>query len=115
MTEVIRAALELQEVCEAHGWRFCLIGGLALQRWGEPRETVDVDLTLLTGFGGEEAFIQPLLQSYEARISDPAQFALQHRVLLLRSHGGVGLDIALATAALRGGSRCALEFVPISR
>ena len=54
MTEVIRAAADLQTFCEAHGWRFCLIGGLALQRWGEPRETVDVDLTLLTGFGGEE-------------------------------------------------------------
>ena len=53
MNEVIRAAAELQAVCTAHGWRFCLIGGLALQRWGEPRETIDVDLTLLTGFGDE--------------------------------------------------------------
>ncbi len=50
MNEVIRAAAELQAVCESQSWRFCFIGGLALQRWGEPRETVDVDLTLLTGF-----------------------------------------------------------------
>jgi hypothetical protein len=50
VNEVIRAAAELQSVCEAEGWRFCLIGGLAVQRWGEPRETVDVDLTLLTAF-----------------------------------------------------------------
>jgi hypothetical protein len=28
---------------------FVSLGGVALQRWGEPRETVDVDLTLLTG------------------------------------------------------------------
>ena len=45
MNEVIRAAAELQSVCIAQDWRFCFIGGLALQRWGEPRETVDVDLT----------------------------------------------------------------------
>jgi hypothetical protein len=50
VNEVIRAAAELQAVCESQSWRFCFIGGLALQRWGEPRETVDVDLTLLTGF-----------------------------------------------------------------
>lgn len=47
MTEVIQAAAELQSVCEQQQWRYCFIGGLALQRWGEPRETVDVDLTLL--------------------------------------------------------------------
>ena len=52
MIEVIRAAAGLQAVCEEEHWRFCFIGGLALQRWGEPRETVDVDLTLLTGFVG---------------------------------------------------------------
>ena len=50
MNEVINAAAELQSVCESQGWQFCFIGGLALQRWGEPRETVDVDLTLLTVF-----------------------------------------------------------------
>jgi hypothetical protein len=40
--ELIRAASDLQALCEAEGWRFCFIGGLAVQRWGEPRETVDV-------------------------------------------------------------------------
>jgi hypothetical protein len=60
VNEVIKAAAELQAVCQSQGWHFCFIGGLAVQRWGEPRETVDVDLTLLTGFGGEEPFIQTL-------------------------------------------------------
>jgi hypothetical protein len=93
--EVIRAASELQTVCEARSWQFCFIGGLALQRWGEPRETVDADLTLLTGFGGEEPFIRILLDHFEGRIPDAAQFAVQRRVLLLRSTRGVGLDVAL--------------------
>lgn len=96
MNEVIQAAAELQAVCQSQGWQFCFIGGLALQRWGEPRETVDADLTLLTGFGGEEPFIQVLLQHFEGRIPDAAQFARERRVLLLRSHKGVGLDVALA-------------------
>jgi hypothetical protein len=93
--EVIQAAAELQSFCESQGWRFCVIGGLALQRWGEPRETADVDLTLLAGFGGEEPFVHKLLNRYEARIADAADFALTRRVLLLRARSGVGLDIAL--------------------
>lgn len=96
MVEVIRAAKDLQQFCAEQDWRFCLIGGLALQRWGEPRETIDVDLTLLTGFGSEDVFIQRLLRRFEPRIEDAAEFAQAHRVLLLRAQSGVGLDIALA-------------------
>ena len=99
MIEVIRAATELQSVCEAEDWRFCFIGGLALQRWGEPRETVDVDLTILSGFGGEAHFVEILLSQYEARIENAAEFAMTRRVLLLRAKSGVGLDIALGGLA----------------
>jgi hypothetical protein len=60
---LIRAAADLQAVCEANQWRFCFIGGLAVLRWGEPRETIDVDLTLITGFGRERAFASVLLES----------------------------------------------------
>ena len=81
MNAVIAAAAELQAVCESEGWRFCLIGGIALQRWGEARETVDVDLTLLTGFGAEAPFIARLTRVFRARIDDASAFALANRVL----------------------------------
>lgn len=96
MIEVLRAASELQAACQTQGWRFCFIGGLAQLRWGEPRETIDADLTLLTGFGGEQPYIQTLLTHFEPRIPDAATFALERRVLLLRNSAGVGLDISLA-------------------
>jgi len=41
VNEVIQAAAELQAVCQSNDWQFCFIGGLALQRSSEPRETVD--------------------------------------------------------------------------
>jgi hypothetical protein len=85
----------LQAVFVAEGWRFCFIGGLALQRWGEPRETVGVDATLLTGFGHEESYIETVRRAFEARIEHVAEFARARRVLLLRAKSGVGLDIAL--------------------
>ena len=57
---IYRAALALQAFCDERGWKACFIGGLAFQRWGEPRLTEDADLTLLTGFGGEEPFVDAL-------------------------------------------------------
>jgi hypothetical protein len=95
VNEVIRAAADLQAACEAKGWRFCFIGGLAVLRWGEPRETIDVDLTLLTGFSDETQFVSALLEQFEPRIDNAADFARTNRVLLLRARSGVGLDIAL--------------------
>ncbi|MBN8247437.1 MAG: hypothetical protein J0L84_08340 [Verrucomicrobia bacterium] len=92
---VLAAALEIQAFCEARRWRFCCIGGVAVQRWGHPRFTQDVDLTLLTGFGSEPAFLDTLLASYSGRRPDSREFALRHRVLLLRNGAGVDLDVAL--------------------
>jgi hypothetical protein len=97
VNEVIRAAADLQALCNAQAWRFCFIGGVAVQRWGEPRETVDVDATLLTGLGREDHYIEILLQAYDARIAEAADFARTRRVLLLRAPSGVGLDIALGS------------------
>ena len=76
-------------------WHFCFMGGLAVQRWGEPRLTQDIDVTLLTGFGAEESYIDTLLMLYPGRRPDAKSFALQYRVLLLRSSRGIGVDIAL--------------------
>jgi hypothetical protein len=95
VNELIRVAADVQGFCESRRWRFCFIGGLALQRWGEPRETIDVDLTLLTGFCGEDPYIEALLDRYEGRVENAADFARTNRVLLLRSASGVGIDVAL--------------------
>lgn len=95
MLTLLILAEEIQRFCLTKEWRFCFIGGIALQRWGEPRVTVDLDLSILTGFGEEENYIRPLLDRFPARIPDAHSFALTHRVLLLRSTSNIGIDIAL--------------------
>ncbi|HYW69582.1 MAG TPA: nucleotidyl transferase AbiEii/AbiGii toxin family protein [Pyrinomonadaceae bacterium] len=95
MNGVLSAAAEVQAFCDGQGWQFCFIGGIALQRWAEPRETIDVDLTLFTGFGNEDGFIDRLLERFEARIDAAGNFARERRVLLLRSRDGAGIDIAM--------------------
>lgn len=95
--DVLDAALRLQEFCRAREWRFCFIGGLAVQKWGEPRVTDDVDLTLFTGLGTETPFIDALLALdwVEPRIPAAREFARTRRVLLLQTKGGVGIDVAM--------------------
>ena len=95
MNPLVAAALEVQAFCGAQSWRFCFIGGLAVQRWGEPRLTQDADLTVITGFGGEAPFVDTLLARFEGRLPDAREFALRNRVVLLRSSEGVPLDVAL--------------------
>ena len=95
MRDLFLLATEIQSFCRDRGWKFCFIGGLALQRWGEPRLTGDVDLTILTGFGQETAYIDELCGTYAGRIADAAEFAQCHRVLLLQSARGIPIDISL--------------------
>jgi Nucleotidyl transferase AbiEii toxin, Type IV TA system len=92
---VIAAAAEVQAFCQSRGWRFCFIGGIAVQRWGMPRFTQDVDVTLLTGLGSEPPFVDALLQQFSGRLKDTRQFALERRVLLARTSAGIPLDFAL--------------------
>lgn len=115
MIELFEQARLLQDVCESHQWRSCFIGGIALQRWGEPRLTVDADLSLFSGFGQEERFIDLLLARFHPRIPDAKEFALRHRVLLLRSPAGIGLDVALAGLPLEEeiiGRASPFQFLP---
>ena len=95
MSALLGSALALQRFCQQQGWQFCFIGGLAVQRWGEPSLTLDANMTLLTGFGSEATYVDLLLARFQERIPDARAFALGHRVLLLQSDQGIPLDIAL--------------------
>jgi hypothetical protein len=92
---IFAAAAEIENFCAARGWRFCFIGGVAVQRWGEPRLTLDADLTLLTGFGNESSFTDTLLSCFPGRLTNARDFALRNRVLLLTAGNDVPLDVSL--------------------
>jgi len=96
VVDLVAEAVRLQDFLQSQNWRFCFIGGLAVQYWGEPRLTRDLDLSLLTGFGRESEFVDVLLARYSPRIEGARDFAIKRRVLLLRSDGGIGIDISLA-------------------
>ncbi len=95
MNPILTAAVEVERLCVQQGWPFCFIGGLAVLRWGEPRLTRDVDLTVVTGFGGEGKVIDKTLESFKGRFPDIKKFAMENRVLLVKAANGIPLDIAL--------------------
>ena len=95
MKQLLQAAVALQAMLQAEQLPFCFIGGIALARWGEPRLTRDLDITLLAGFGNEERIATRLLELFPSRIADPLPFAIEQRVLLLTVGESVPVDIAL--------------------
>ena len=95
MKDLFEVARRVQEFLDARAWRSCIIGGVAVQRWGEPRLTRDVDVTLLTGLGGEEKYVDEILKHFASRVADAREFALTRRVMLLTSEDGTDIDLAL--------------------
>lgn len=93
---LIEAALEIQGVLTAAGVRSCVIGGLAVQRWGEPRATQDVDFSMLAPVGEERHSLDLLLRSFTPRRGDALAFAIANRVLLIQATNRVAVDVGLA-------------------
>ena len=102
MNGLYEAALDAQGFLEKRGWRFCIIGGLAVVRWGQPRLTHGVDITVLTGFGSEERYIRELLRRYRPRVEDAARFARENRVLLVSASNGIPIDLSLGGLPFEG-------------
>lgn len=92
-----KTAKELQQFLDGTDYPFCFIGGIAVQRWGEPRITKDVDATLVVNFGDERPIIEQVFNRYQARVEDATNFALQARVMLAADNGGNGIDISLGS------------------
>src|SRR5687767_3062967 len=95
MRSLFTAARDLQVFFRQQGWEFCFIGGLAVWRWGKPRFTQDVDVTVLTGFRGEEQFVDTMMARYQSRIPEAREIFLAQRVLRLVDDAGVPIDMAM--------------------
>jgi hypothetical protein len=93
MKDLINIAADLQSFAEANGWKFHFIGGIAVQVWGRPRLTTDVDITLYTDLINEEDYISKFLAKYRPRVPNIEEFALQMRVMPLETSDGVGIDV----------------------
>ena len=98
MNPQIEAALALHTFfLESLELNYAVIGGIALQFWGEPRFTHDLDITVEDRLELSE-LVQRVTERFGSRVSDPYKFVRDTRMLLLHVEG-VDVDVALA---LRG-------------
>jgi Nucleotidyl transferase AbiEii toxin, Type IV TA system len=93
---LLEAAAALLTFLDGHRIPACLIGGIVVSRWGEPRVTQDVDVAVLAELGDESRIIDVLLSRYRARLADAREFAAANRVLLLEAESHVHIDASLA-------------------
>lgn len=91
-----QAAAEIAQFLEEHEIGYVILRGLAVQHWGEPRTTHDIDVTVMVPQERLEQFIHEVLQRFRPRLPDARDFALHHRILLVESSGGVPIDISLS-------------------
>lgn len=89
------AAWEIHQFLRLLQVPYAIIGGTAVQFWGEPRLTEDVDLTVATPLDDPEAFIKHILERFSPRVKDAHQFAQKSRVILVRASNDTPLDISL--------------------
>jgi len=92
-------ALRLQKALHEQGIEFCFIGGLALQRWGEIRQTVDIDLTAICDLGEEEEMLHKLQSILRPRFDDIRWLVTVARMYLGVTPEGRNADISLGYTA----------------
>jgi hypothetical protein len=93
---LLEAARELLDGLRTLCRPACLIGGMVVSRWGDPRATQDVDATVLADFGEERALVERLMVQFASRDPDPFRRAELGRLVLLTASNGVKIDLSLA-------------------
>ncbi|MBA2303465.1 MAG: nucleotidyltransferase [Acidobacteria bacterium] len=83
----ITAFLERQDV------PYMVIGGIANLIWGEPRATLDVDVTVLVSSDAIDSFIASIGRELTILVKDPSRFVRDTRVLPASSRSGVRIDL----------------------
>jgi predicted nucleotidyltransferase len=92
---ILDAALEIARFLEKRKIPYAVLGGLAVQYFGEPRNTVDVDLVVLVRPERTDAFFEDVVRVFPPRLTDAVSFAKTNRILLVRSKDGTPIDISL--------------------
>ena len=93
MNDLEQALIHLVSVLDRLRIPYMVIGGFANTVWGEPRATIDIDVTVWIAEPEISATIEHLVSVYPARVADPLAFAMQTRVLPLVSPEGVNVDV----------------------
>src|SRR5262249_4661799 len=96
MTPLDRAVHDIAEVLESLHIAYAIIGGIANAIWGEPRATIDVDVTVSVKETHLGATIAAIVSRLTPAVADPVAFVQETRVLPLDTVDGVRIDVIFA-------------------
>lgn len=94
MSTVSEQTWEVHKILTDLHLPYAIIGGTAVQIWGEPRFTKDLDLTILAPIEAFSETIKSLLMRLPPRVEDALSFTLRSRVLLVQTVSGYPVDIS---------------------
>jgi predicted nucleotidyltransferase len=97
--QMIKSLESIWEICNFltdHKIKYVIIGGMALQHWGEPRFTRDVDITISIIPEKTDETISLLTNNFKSRVANPVEFAGRTRMVLLETKSKYSIDISLA-------------------
>jgi Nucleotidyltransferase of unknown function (DUF6036) len=96
MTALERAVVEIADALEAMAVEYMIVGGIANAIWGEPRATIDVDVTVAVANPRMATTISALVKAFTAAVPDPDAFVRRTRVLPVDTSDGIRIDIIFA-------------------
>jgi hypothetical protein len=93
MTLLDRAIHAITQVLDSQRIEYAIVGGIANAVWGEPRATIDVDVTVAVDDNDLPTTIPAIAAHFCPAVADPADFVRQTRVLPLDTADGVRIDV----------------------
>ncbi len=104
MTDLESALLEVAAALDTCGLPYVLIGGLAVATLGEPRTTLDVDVSVWVAPEGLDAAVLCLSKHLRPLPPQPQTFVRERRVLPVVTSSGVRADIIFSTLEVERGT-----------
>ena len=92
---IMDTAVEIASFLDEQNIPYAIIGGLAVQYWGEARTTRDIDMVVLVAPDRLESFFNAAVRRFKPRLQDAVPFAQTNRVLLISGTDGTPVDISL--------------------
>jgi hypothetical protein len=92
---LLEGVVEVAQFLDIRHVPYAILGGIAVQHWGEPRTTLDIDVVVLVPPGSEDDFLRTVAKQFQPRFPDAIEFARKHRILLISTSTGIPVDLSL--------------------
>jgi predicted nucleotidyltransferase len=93
MSDLEQTLIELASKLKEGGISYMVIGGIANAVWGEPRVTLDIDVTIWVPVSEASKIVSLLEALCRPLVPDPADFVQRTSVLPMQAKGDVRIDL----------------------